>query len=168
MAPSQATGTAAISIEARKRVLDRYEERIAYYWKTSQYNKRSYKGTRYLLIALGAIVTLISSLASASFVKGTLAIAFAVLTPILAATMAIVTGVSQAFQWGAAWSDMVITATRLEKERDRIAVTPPDQFDAVKEMTLLDELVLAETQVFFQRLFGSGGQAKSQATPSGG
>ncbi len=58
---------------------------------------------------------------------------------------------------GAAWSDMVITATRLEKERDRIAVTPPAQFDPVKKMALVDDLVLAETQGFFQRLFGSGG-----------
>ena len=81
--------------------------------------------------------------------------------------MAIVSGVSQAFQWGAAWSDMVITATRLEKERDRVAVTPPDQLDTIKEMALVDDLVLAETQGFFQRLFGSGGQAKPQAIPAG-
>ena len=167
MAPSHATETDTTRIGAQKRVLDRYDERIAYYWKASQYNKRSYKGTRYLLIALGAVVTLISSLSSASFIKGSLAVAFAVVTPVLAATMAIVSGVSQAFQWGAAWSDMVITATRLEKERDRIAVTPPDQFDGVKEMALLDDLVLAETQGFFQRLFGSGGQAKPQAPPAG-
>ena len=167
MTPSQATTTAPTRVEAQKLVLDRYDERIAYYWKASQYNKRSYKGTRYLLIALGAVVTLISSLSSASFIKGPLAVAFAVLTPVLAATMAIVSGVSQSFQWGAAWSDMVVTATRLEKERDRIAVTPPDQFDPVKEMGLLDDLVLAETQGFFQRLFGSGAQTKSQATPAG-
>ena len=167
MTPSQATASAPIRSEAQKLILDRYDERIAYYWKASQYNKRSYKGTRYLLIALGAVVTLISSLSSASFIKGSLAVAFAVLTPVLAATMAIVSGVSQAFQWGAAWSDMVITATRLEKERDRIAVTPTDQCDPVKEMALLDDLVLAETQGFFQRLFGSGGQTKSQATPAG-
>jgi len=145
--------------------MDRYDDRITYYWKASEYNKRSYKGTRYLLIALGAVVTLISSLASASFIKGPLAIAFAVLTPVLAASMAIVSGVSQAFQWGAAWSDMVITATRLERERDRIAVTPPDQFDGIKEMALLDDLVLTETQGFFQRLFGSAVQAKPQSTP---
>ena len=165
MATSQVTPTAPTSIEAQKRVLDRYDERLAYYWKAGQYNKRSYKSTRYLLIALGAVVTLISSLSSASFIKGPLAVTFEVLTPVLAATMAIVSGVSQAFQWGAAWSDLVITATRLEKERDRIAVTPPDQLDPIKEMALLDDLVIAETQGFFQRLFGSGSQAKSQATP---
>jgi len=164
MTPSETTATAPVRPESQKLVLDRYDERITYYWKASQYNKRSYKGTRYLLIALGAVVTLISSLASASFIKGGLAVAFAVLTPTLAAGMAIVSGVSQAFQWGAAWSDMVIAATRLERERDRIAVTPPDQLDAVKEMALLDDLVLAETQGFFQRLFGSGGSAKSEAT----
>ena len=95
-------------------------------------------------------------------------VTFAVLTPLLAASMAIVSGVSQSFQWGAAWSDMAITATRLEKERDRIAVTSPDQVDPIKEMATLDDLALSETQGFFQRLFGSGGQAKSQATPAAG
>lgn len=167
MTPSQQTIMASSRAEAQRLVLERCNDRIAYYWKASQYNKRSYKGTRYLLIALGAIVTLVSSLSSSNFIKGPLIVVFGVLTPVLAATMAIVSGVSQAFQWGAAWSDMVITATRLERERDRIAVTPPDQFDPVKEMALLDGLVLAETQVFFQRLFGSGGQTKPEGTPEG-
>jgi hypothetical protein len=161
MTPGQATETAPTRAEARSLVLDRYDKRIDYYWKASRSNKNSYKGTRYLLIALGAVVTLVSSLSSASFVKGALATAFAVLTPVLAATMAIVSGVSQAFQWGPAWSDMVITATRLEKERDRVAVTPLDQLDPVNEMALLDDLVLTETQGFFQRLLGSAGQAKT-------
>ena len=80
---------------------------------------------------------------------------------VFAAMMAIVAGISQAFQWGAAWSDMVITATRLEKERDRIAVTPPQQLDPAKEMGVLDDLVLVETQGFFQRLLGSGGPGKT-------
>ncbi len=160
----------ALSLEdARKCVLDRYNQRVAYYWKASQYNKRSYKATHYLLIVLGALVTLISSLSSADFVKASsiLAVSFAVGTPLLAASMAIVGGISQAFQWGAAWSDMVITATRLEKERDRVAVTPPAELDPVKEMALLDDLVLNETQGFFQRLFGSGGPGKSESKVGG-
>jgi len=84
-----------------------------------------------------------------------------VITPLLAALLAMSGGLSQAFQWGAAWSDMVITATRLEGERDRVAVTPVAQLDLVKEIALLDNLVLTETQGFFQRIFGSGGPAKS-------
>jgi hypothetical protein len=169
MATSQATAMALTGVETQKLILDRYEERIAYYWRMGQYNKRSYKTTRYLLIVLGAVVTLMSSLSSASFIKGgPLDVTFSVLTPVLAATMAIVSGVSQSFQWGAAWSDMAITATRLEKERDRIAVTSPDQIDPINEMAALDDLALAETQGFFQRLFGSGGQAKSQPTPAAG
>jgi hypothetical protein len=161
--------TAPTGVEAHKLILDRYDERIAYYWRMGRYNKRSYKTTRYLLIILGAVVTLISSLSSASFIKGgPLDVTFAVLTPLLAASMAIVSGVSQSFQWGAAWSDMAITATRLEKERDRIAVTSPDQVDPIKEMATLGDLALSETEGFFQRLFGPGGQAKSQATPTGG
>ncbi len=161
MASGQATAMAP-EPDARDFILKRYQERINYYWGASKYNKRSYKLTRYLTVILGALVTLISSMSSADFVKGVkwVAVSFAVLTPLFAALMAIVGGFSQAFQWGAAWSDMVITATRLEKERDRIAVTPPAQLDPVKEMALLDDAVLTETQGFFQRLFGTGGPAK--------
>jgi len=163
---SQASAVSATP-EVQKLLLDRYDQRIKYYWQASQYNKRSYKVTRYLTVLLGAVVTLTASLSSADFIKNSnpLALLFALLTPLLAASMAIVGGISQAFQWGAAWSDMVITATRLEKERDRIAVTPAQQLDPVKEMGLLDDLVLSETQGFFQRLFGSGGPGKS-VTPA--
>jgi hypothetical protein len=166
VATGQATAPAPSTADARKYVLDRYDKRIAYYWRSSQYNKRSYKATRYLLIVLGALVTLISSLSSADFVKASsvLAISFAVFTPLLAASMAIVGGVSQAFQWGAAWSDMVITAARLEKERDRVAVTPSSELDPIKELALLDDMVLTETQGFFQRLFGAGGPTRSDSS----
>ena len=162
MGMSQAVAPVLTNPDFKKIVLDRYDERIAYYWKASQYNKRSYKLTRFLMIVLGALVTLVASLSSADFIKsnGFLSVAFAVLTPLLAASMAIVGGVSQSFQWGAAWSDMVITASRMEKQRDRIAVTVPEQVDPVKELELLDDLVIGETQGFFQRLFGSGGPAK--------
>jgi hypothetical protein len=155
------------SIDIQKRLIDRYDERIAYYWKASRYNKRWYKTTRLLIIVLGALVTLISSLSSAKFVTGAVAVGFAVLTPVFAALLAMVAGLSQAFQWGAAWSDMVITATRLEKERDRVAVTAPAQLAAVKEMAVLDDLVLSETEGFFQRLFGSAATAKPDSSSGG-
>jgi hypothetical protein len=81
--------------------------------------------------------------------------------------MAMVGGISQAFQWGGAWSDSVIMAMRLERERDRITVTPEGTLDPVKEMAILDDMVLGETQGFFQRLFGSGGASlKSDSTAS--
>jgi len=160
MGTGQAPGIDSNAEDAKKQILMRYEERIAYYWKASKYNKRYYKITRYLVIILGAGVTLISSLASANFIKGGLTIVFQIVTPLLAACLAIVGGFSQAFQWGAAWSDQVLTAMHLEKERDRVSVTPATQLEAVKEMQVLDELVLSETQGFFQRLFGSGGPPK--------
>lgn len=170
MGTDQGTLTVSGTADTQKHVLDRYDESIAYYRNASKYNKRSYKATRYLMILLGALVTMISSLSSADFIKASsgLTVTFAVLTPLLAASMAIIGGISQSFQWGAAWSDMVITATRLEKERDRIAVTPHDQVDAIKELALLDELVLNETEGFFQRLFGSGGPGKSEPKLIGG
>ena len=80
---------------------------------------------------------------------------FAVGTPVLAATLATIGGVSQTFLWGAAWQDMVITATRLEKEYDRLRVTPADQRNYVEEMEAMNGYVLVETQGFFERLFGS-------------
>jgi len=136
-------------------MLDRYQERIKYYAKASQHNKRAYKTARYLAVVLGALVTLLASLSSAYFIRGTwLETGFDILTPLLAAGLAIVGGFSQNFQWGAAWSDMRITAERLETELDRISVTPPHQIDAVQELALLDAMVLDETRGFFQRLFG--------------
>jgi Protein of unknown function (DUF4231) len=168
MATGQGPPAVATMEDLKNQVLERYDKRIEYYWKSSLSNKRSYKATRYLLIFLGALVTLMSSISSASFLKGVGSTVFAIVTPVLAASLAIVGGVSQAFQWGAAWSDMVITATRLEKQRDRIAVTPANQLDPVKEMETLDDTVLAETQGFFQRLFGSGGPVKSEPTANGG
>jgi len=165
LSSSQAPAPSATP-EVQKLILDRYDQRIGYYWKASQINKHSYKMTRYLTVVLAAVTTLVASISSASFIKSSdaLALIFAVATPMLAAMMAIVAGISQAFQWGAAWSDMVITATRLEKERDRIAVTPPQQIDPAKEMGVLDDLVLDETQGFFQRLLGSGGPGKTSST----
>jgi len=136
------------------RLLDRYQERIQYYTKAGQNNKRAYKTARYLTVVLGALVTLLASLSSAFFVRGTwLESVFDVLTPLLAASLAIVGGFSQNFHWGAAWSDMRIAAERLAAERDRISVTPPDQIDAPRELALLNEMVLDETRGFF-RLVG--------------
>jgi len=136
------------------RLLDRYQERIQYYSKASQNNKRAYKTARYLTVVLGALVTLLASLSSAFFVRGTwLETGLDVLTPLLAAGLVIVGGFSQNFQWGAAWSDMRIAAERLETERDRISATPPDQIDVVRELALLDAMVMDETRSFF-RLVG--------------
>jgi hypothetical protein len=136
-------------------LLDRYQERIQYYSKASQHNKRAYKTARYLTVVLGALVTVLASLSSAYFVRGTwIETGLDVLTPLLAAGLTIVGGFSQNFQWGAAWSGMRIAAERLETERDRISVTAPDQIDAVRELALLNGMVLDETRVFFQRLVG--------------
>ena len=162
MATSQVAPTAPAAESLKSQILKRYDDQTAYYWKMSKSNKNSFKATRYLMIVLGALVTLVSSLTAAHSAPAPWNNIFAVATPLLAASLAVVGGISQAFQWGAAWSDMVISATRLEKERDRISVTPADQIGAIKEMALLDDTVLAETQGFFQRLLGSGGPAKSE------
>jgi hypothetical protein len=137
-------------------VLERYRAAIQYYWNASRGDKRWYKATRYLAIILGALVTLISALSSASFVAETpwVKMTFGLGTPILAAVLTIVGGFAQNFQWGANWREMVITAERLEKERDRFTVTPEAQLDLTAEVERLNALVLAETEGFFSRILG--------------
>jgi hypothetical protein len=107
-------------------------------------------------VILGAALTLISSLAAAEFIQSVtpLRITFAVATPLLAATMAVTTGLGQNFRWGATWRDMVINATRLEMERDRFLATPNAR-DCEKELAILNGLILEETKNFFQRILDS-------------
>ena len=144
--------------EALAYVLDRYQSKTDYYWRASRRNKRGYTSTRTLTIVFGALVTLIASLSSAEFIesRAVLDTTFSVLTPVLAATLAIIGGFSQAFQFGAAWQEMVINATCLERERDRLKVLPNDQRDPVQELDVLNSLVLEETRNFFDRIVGVG------------
>jgi hypothetical protein len=86
-------------------VLRRYEESIDFYWRSSRRNKRGYKATRYLTVLLGALVTLISSLSAAEFIKSSpaWALSFSILTPVFAATLAIVSGFSSGVLRGGRW-----------------------------------------------------------------
>lgn len=139
-----------------KFVEERYQSAIDYYWKASRHNKRAYKTTRSLILILGAFVTLVTSLSSAEFITSSVLWDrfFTIGGPVLAAILTIVGGFSQTFQWGAAWNDMVMTAQRLEKERDRFLVTKPEERDLTKEVNILNDFVLDETEGFFQRILG--------------
>ena len=143
-------------------VLERYERAIDYYWKTSRHNRNSYKTTRSLVLILGATVTLVASLSSAHFIDSNSFwnTTFAVIGPVLAALLTIAGGFSQTFQWGAAWHDMTLNAERLEQERDRIRVMKPEERDPAKELDVLNKLVIAETQTFFQRILGGAKTVK--------
>jgi len=142
--------------KARQYVLDRYEDQIGYYWRASRANKRGYKGYRYLIVVLGSLVTLVAALSSADFIKESeaWAMTFAIATPVIAALLAILNGFSQSFQWGAAWREMVISAERLQKERDRIKVSPASDRDPVRELEFMNSTVLEESQGFFDRILG--------------
>ena len=165
MASSPAPAPVGDQFDPKTVLLQRYQGCIEYYQHASRNNKRYYKLTRALTVVLGALVTLISSMSSADFIRGNAwRVVFAVATPIMAAFMAVVGGFAQSFQWGATWSDMVITTAELEKERDRILVTPSSKLDAPAEMEKLDDYVIAETRTFFQRMFGSGTTAKPGQT----
>ena len=137
---------------SRDYVLEQYERAIAYYWKASRMNRRFYKWTRYLVVVIGALVTLLATLSASSALTGNWQMALNVATPISAAVLTIIGGLSQSFQWGAAWQQMVLTAEKLERERDRIMVT---RSDAATDLQVLHQHVLEESRGFFARILGS-------------
>ncbi len=143
---------AADTSNAREYVLKRYDDSIRYYWKASALNKRLYKWTRYLVVVFGAAVTLLASVSSTSVFTGNWQLALQIATPLVAAVLTIIGGLSQTFLWGAAWQEMVLTAERLERERDRIFVT---RGDPERDLDVLNALVLRESEGFFMRILGS-------------
>jgi len=158
---------------SREVVLERYGASIKYYWKASRFNKRAYKWTRYWVIILGALVTLMAALSSSTWIPetGPWKLTFQIGTPVVAAILTILGGLSQAFQWGATWRDSVITAERLQKELDRIRVTPDDKMDGAKDLAMMNDLVLEESRGFFDRMLGRSqmngdGSATGQAGAS--
>jgi hypothetical protein len=143
--------------EIRNYVMKRYEDSINYYWKNGGINKRTYRRNRVLIVVLGALVTLLSSLISASFVEANpiLKTIFAIVTPACAALLTIITGLTQSFQSGAAWRDMVLNAERLEKERDRFIATPNESKNYRRELNILNTTILNESTAFFKRILDS-------------
>ena len=150
-------------------VLKQYKDKIDYYWAASRSNKKAYKRFRTWSIVLGALVTFISSLSAAEFIQSLdwLRIVFAIATPVIAATLTVIGGLGQNFHWGATWRDMVVNATRLEKERDRFMATGPEKKDIEKELDTLNTIVLEETKNFFQRVLDSEVKPKETSTTSG-
>lgn len=133
-----------------------YADQIGYYHRAGAANKRNYKNYRSFTIILGALVTLVASLTSSTFVESVgMGWMLGIATPILAAALTIINGLGQNFQWGATWRDMMLTAQRLEKERDRFLATPPGKRNYRRELEIINELVLQETRAFFQRVLDS-------------
>jgi hypothetical protein len=96
-----------------------------------------------------------------------LRITFAVATPVIAATLTVIGGLGQNFHWGATWRDMVVNATRLEKERDRFMATSLEKKDIKGELDTLNSIILEETKNFFQRVLDSEVKPKDTSTASG-
>jgi len=145
-------------------IIERYKKSINYYWKASRNNRKAYKLTRSLIVILGASVTLVASLSSANFIEDTIwDIIFAIASPVLAAVLTIVGGFAQSFHWGAAWRDMVLNAEKLEKEHDRYHATKPEERDDKKELKILNDIVISETQNFFQRILGGAKKDKNSS-----
>lgn len=138
-------------------ILERYQNKIDYYWYASRHNKKSYKLSRYSIIILGSLVTLMSSFSSSSFIEGNkgLDISLAVITPLLAALLTIIGGFVQSFHWGAAWRDMVLNAEKLEKERDLFLATKPQERDLKLELDKIHTMIINESKNFFQRVIDS-------------
>jgi len=140
-----------------KYVREQYENAIKYYWNASKANKRWYKTTRMMTVILGALVTLIASLASSEIFKSNqfLIDLFRLLTPILAFLLTVIAGFSQSFQWGRTWQNMIITAQNLQKEYDMYVVSPDEKKDYEKEVEKLNSFVINESKNFFERVLGS-------------
>lgn len=140
-----------------KYVYDMYKSQIDYYGRSGSNNKNYYKNYRTLTIVLGALVTLIASLASSRFISEYewLELTFMVATPVLAFTLTVINGLSQNFQWGATWRDMMVNRQRLEKERDRFLTTPVEKRNYKSELKIMNDIVLDETKTFFQRILDS-------------
>ena len=140
-----------------KYVYEMYVNQIDYYKRSGSYNKKYYKNYRSLTIILGALVTLIASLASSKFIAtyDWLEATFMVATPLLAFTLTVINGLSQNFQWGATWRDMMVNRQRLEKERDRFLSTPVEKRNYKAELKVMNDIVLEEIKAFFQRILDS-------------
>jgi hypothetical protein len=93
-------------------------------------------------------------LSSASFIEGTpfLKSTFAIITPASAALLTIINGLTQSFQSGAAWRDMVLNAERLEKERDRYLATPEATRNYRRELNTINTIIVNESTAFFKRI----------------
>lgn len=134
----------------------RYDDAISYYWRAAATNKRTYKVNRSLVIILGAGVTLLSSMLSASFLQDTWwSTAISIATPLSAAALTMINGFIQSFQSGGAWRDMVLSAERLEKERDRFLATPVGDKNYKRELSVLNSIVVNESTAFFKRILDS-------------
>ncbi len=148
-----------------KYIKDRYKKAIDYYWAASKANKNWYKITRSLTVIVGALVTLIASLASSNIIAeiSVIKTMFALGTPILAALLTIIAGFSQSFQWGSTWQNMILTAQQLQKEFDKYLVTPANERNFSEEADKLNSYVIIESEGFFERMLG-GGKPSSRKT----
>lgn len=137
-----------------KYVHQSYDKQIDWYWKASSSNKKNYKRFRFWTVVLGALVTLIASLATTEVITANEVVGkvFTILTPVLAATLTIINALSQNFQWGATWRDMVVNATRLQREKNRFLATDLKKRNYRRELLLINNIVLEETQAFFKRI----------------
>ena len=153
---TEGTSTSIVQ-DLDKYVMETYNKRIDYYWGAGRANKRYFKRYRYWTTILGALVTLVASLTTSNFIASDkfLSPLFTISTPILAAALTIISGISQNFQWGATWRDMVVNAQRLEKERDRFLATDKANRNYLQELHVINETVMDETQSFFQRVLDS-------------
>ena len=140
-----------------KYVHELYDKQIDWYWNSSKFNRKNYKRYRYWTTVLGALVTVIASLATAEFVRSNTVLdrIFTLATPALAATLTIISGLSQNFQWGATWRDMVVNDQLLQRERDRFLSTDPKDRKYQEELNRINEIMLEETHTFFQRVLDS-------------
>ena len=81
-----------------------------------------------------------------------------IITPLLAALLAIIGGFAQSFHWGAAWRDLVMNYQKLEKGRDLFLAIKPAERDLKNELDIMHGMVIKGNQ----RVFPTGSRQRSE------
>lgn len=136
-----------------KYVLSRYRDQINYYWSASGRNKRNFRYYRILPIFLGAFLTFASAISSTDYIASNQPIRtiFAIGTPLLAVLLTISNELFKITSWSENWRDGVLTAQRLEKERDCYLALDRDKRNPQKELEKIYKITIRETRSFFKR-----------------
>ena len=132
-------------------VLKQYNDKIEYYWRISSNNKRLFRNYRTWTVILSALLTLMSAASAFEFTQNHawLKYTFQLYTLVIAATLTVMLGLGQNSHSGSSWRDMVITASRLERERDRFLAISPETRSIEKELDIINGIILEDTRSFF-------------------
>ena len=135
------------SIVDRDFVIKEYQKTLNYYLSAAKKMERNYKYSRYFPVILGGLISLLSTISIASFVESieSVRVGLALGTIILASIQAMLSELLGRQNWGSHWKRLHINAHRIQKEYHRMLSTPEDKMNYKMELSIVNEIVLAET-----------------------